>query len=65
MIDNIVIACECNSFCEKPIVIGVVEMIEIRNIGCIVISNECEHGPKETDALVKKTENYSVYKEKE
>jgi len=53
--------CECNSFdCDLVVKISDEEYGNLDNDQCI-ISNQCEHGPEPTDALVETHEAYSIY----
>lgn len=56
--------CECNSFdCREVIEILFREANLIKSLGQIIISNSCQVGPEPADILVKKYENYTVYRD--
>jgi hypothetical protein len=57
------ILCECNSFCSKKVEITDEEFRENLRRRQIVISNDCPHGPEESDSLVEEREFYKIYQE--
>lgn len=56
--------CECDSsICLESVEFTLEDWNEIKlKDDHYVISNDCPHGPEDTDILVEKKENYSIYK---
>ena len=56
--------CECSSvICRQHCNISIEEYKKMSKQGCVIIHNDCDHGPDDTDVLVSRYDNYSVYKE--
>ena len=64
MTGTIVFHCECDSLCNKQVVLTLNEAHRIKsNPNYVVIANACTHGAELTDRLVERHETYCIYEE--
>lgn len=58
--------CECNSTsCKQLIDIEAEQLVEIKRMGYIVISDDCNCGPETSDEFIRQDDGYKVYKPKD